>query len=226
MTDGQARVFLDANVLAKPITRSLLMFASDQSAFEVVWSAHAEREADRHLGGSKKPMAEIRAKAEQSLSPTGSRPKRFAQTAATDRQILADAEAAKAQFIITEDVDDFAADDLAAAGVAAVNPDLFLAERATLDGYVRAVRVMAAAMTDPARTPEELHARLGRQHPRTTAEHSSAYASRPLPPTHNQPAVLFRGSRCLHCLRVSQPLILGVCHDCREDRQRTLLSKL
>jgi hypothetical protein len=35
-------VFVDANILAKPLTRSILMFAADPSGYLVVWSAYAE----------------------------------------------------------------------------------------------------------------------------------------------------------------------------------------
>jgi hypothetical protein len=121
---------------------------------------------------------------------------------------------AKAHFIVTEDVDDFDSQDLIGVGVAAVNPDLFLAERATLDGYTRALRVMSDGMANPPRTPEELHVRLGRQHPSTTAAYRIAYPGEPLAATHNPPAVHYRGNRCLHCLRIDQPLTLGVCAYC------------
>lgn len=41
-------VFVDANVLAKAVTRSLLIYAASRSGYEVRWSCYEEDEADRH----------------------------------------------------------------------------------------------------------------------------------------------------------------------------------
>lgn len=40
---------LDANVLAKPVTRTLLMLAADASGYGVTWSGYVEAEANRQL---------------------------------------------------------------------------------------------------------------------------------------------------------------------------------
>lgn len=81
MTLGSATlVFLDANVLAKLVTRTLLM-----------------------VGGV----------------PTGDVAGRFAPTKGNDRQILADADAARARFLVTEDMGDFAEADLVSLGISA-----------------------------------------------------------------------------------------------------------
>ena len=42
-------VFLDANVLAKPLTRSLLMLAGRASGYGATWSEYVELEANRNL---------------------------------------------------------------------------------------------------------------------------------------------------------------------------------
>lgn len=42
-------VFLDANILAKPVTRTLLMVGGVPSGFAAVWSLAAEREAIAHM---------------------------------------------------------------------------------------------------------------------------------------------------------------------------------
>jgi len=215
MSDAHARVFLDANVIAKPVTRTLLMFAADLSDYSVLWSAYAEAEADRHLVGPKKPASAVREKAGQGLSPSGDDAVRFSRTSTKDQQILADAVAGGAQFIITEDVDDFFPDDLSAAGVAAVNPDLFLAVRTTPVGYLMALTMMSNVLSKPHRSPQELHVRLGRQHPRTVVAHKDVFAEAPSPPTHGPPAVLFRGTRCLRCLKVDKFLSLGICKGCQ-----------
>ena len=69
------------------------------------------------------------------LSPTGHDAERYLGTRTADRQILADAVAAGARFLITEDVDDFGIDDLVSVGISAVNPDLLLAARLIRDAY-------------------------------------------------------------------------------------------
>jgi hypothetical protein len=208
-------VFLDANVLAKPVTRTLLIYASNLSDYAVAWSEYVEAEAERNLRPRQAPVRVARRAARLDLSPQGRNVKTYVGTKPSDRQVLADAVASGAAFIVTEDVDDFDEGELISEHVGAVNPDLFLSERATAEGYREAVSRMAAAMADPPRTPEELHARLGRQHPRTVARHGDAFNVEPLPATHGSPAALYRGDRCLRCLQPGKMLALAVCSDCR-----------
>ncbi|MDR1187266.1 MAG: hypothetical protein LBK95_07405 [Bifidobacteriaceae bacterium] len=220
MADDKARVFLDSNILAKPVTRSLLMFAADASGYSVTWSAYAEREGDSHLRGSAESLGRVRAMAEMSLSAAGREPNRFQGTSLKDRQILADAMAAHAHFLVTEDVDDFGSADLTASGITAVNHDLFLSERTTRLGYARALRLLSERMTNPPRTPEQLHVALGKSHPLTVAAHRLSFDAEPLPATDNPPAQTYRGCRCLRCLKADQSLTLGVCAECRANHQR------
>ncbi|MDR0283715.1 MAG: hypothetical protein LBI33_02335 [Propionibacteriaceae bacterium] len=212
-------VFLDANVLAKPVTRTLLVYAGNLSGYDVAWSRHVEEEADRNRRPNQAPVRVAREAAQMEWSLAGVRADRYESTEPGDRQVVADAVAADAIFIITEDVDDFGLTDLVVAGMAAVNPDLFLSVRATDDGYAQAIRLMSAGMTNPCRTPEELHARLGRQHPLTTKAHRSVFDAKPLPPVNNPPGVLYRGQRCLACLGVREGLTAGVCDGCRESTE-------
>lgn len=123
-SDDPLVVFLDDNVLAKPVTRTLMLRCA-ASGYTVV---------------------------------------RFASTPPADRQILADAEAAEATFLVTEDVDDFAVEDLRTASVSALNSDLFLAERTDREVYRRALEVMISGMRNPSRTPAQLHSAIARQH--------------------------------------------------------------
>ncbi|MFT4218768.1 MAG: hypothetical protein QM619_16525 [Micropruina sp.] len=191
-------VFLDANVLAKPVTRTLILRCS-VSGYTAVWSATAEAEADRHLSAHQLSVADLRATVGIRLSRPGRAPERFADTPVGDQQILADAEAAGAVFLVTEDVDDFAADDLRTAGVSAVNPDLFLAERVGEDVYRRALEVMVSGMRRPSRTPAELHAAIARQHPRLFRRHRNLFNVEPQETGHREPAVLYRGLTCVRC---------------------------
>jgi hypothetical protein len=211
--------FLDANVLAKPVTRSVIAYARDLSGYRIGWSQYVEDEADRHLGTRMAPVRVVRAAARIDLTPPGRDAALFVGTTESDRQVLADAMAAGAVFLVTEDVDDFGEADLRAADISAVNPDLFLAEAATTAGYRAAVKMMAEGMTNPPRSPEELHRRLGRQHPLTVTAHASVFDSEPEAPTHNPPAALFRGNRCLSCTRTAARLERGICWDCRDPGQ-------
>ncbi|MDR1295521.1 MAG: hypothetical protein LBK59_11340 [Bifidobacteriaceae bacterium] len=208
-------VFLDANVLARPVTRSLLMFSSYTSNFTVGWSRHVEQEADRRMRPGQATAQSVRERAASELTPTGTDSSRFPKTDPKDRQVLADATAAGAVVIVTEDVDDFSEVELAASGLVAVNPDLFLAECVSTDSYAQAVRRMAARMSRPARTPQLLHARIGRQHPMAATTHKAAFDVAPDAATNNPPAVLYRGDRCLRCLDSGKHMTIGVCWDCR-----------
>jgi hypothetical protein len=208
-------VFLDANVLARPVTRSLLMFSSYTSDFTVVWSDHVEREADRRVRPGQATARSVRERAALQLTPVGTDLSRFPKTDPKDRQVLADGIAAGAAVIVTEDVDDFSEVELVAAGVVAVNPDLFLAQRVSTDSYANAVRRMAARMSRPARTPQLLHARIGRQHPMAATAHREAFELVPDAAVNNPPAVLYRGDRCLRCLDRGERMTAGVCGDCR-----------
>lgn len=180
-------VFLDANVLAKPVTRTLMLRCA-ASGYTVRWSRTAEEEADRHVTGRQLSVSGLRALVEIKLSPTGVAPERFTETSPDDRQILADAEAARATFLVTEDVNDFAQVDLRSAGVSAVNPDLFLAARADRDVYRRALEVMVSGMTEPSRSPAELHAAIARQHPRLFQRHRTLFDVEPQTTGHRQPS--------------------------------------
>lgn len=110
-SDDLLVVFLDANVLAKRVTRTLVLRCA-ACGYTVRWSRTGEEEADRYLTGRQLSIASLRALVEFLLSPSAANPERFTGTSADDRQILADAEAAGAPFIVTEDVDDFAEVDL------------------------------------------------------------------------------------------------------------------
>ena len=88
---------------------------------------------------------------------------------------------------MTEDVDDFDVTDLKAYGIAAVNPDLFLASCSSAAGYLDALEFIAALSRNPRLTPEELHVRLGRAHPHTVQAHRwHSPASRCALPTDRQ----------------------------------------
>jgi hypothetical protein len=219
MTEPKIRVFLDGNILAKPVTRSLLLFAADASGYLTTWSEYAETEGNRHLRSSAKSLTAVRQLAQMSLSPTGDNPDKFIETSFKDRQILADAIAARAFFIITEDVDDFAEKDLNLAGISAVNHDLFLSERMTESGYIDALTLLSERMRNPPWTPAQLHSQLGKVHPLTVAKHHAVFTTTPMPATDNLPTHLYRGRRCLRCCQIKNSFHRGVCDACQAQNQ-------
>jgi hypothetical protein len=97
------------------------------SGFLAVWSELVEQQAEKNSRPGALSPRVVREQYGPALSPTGRVAGRFEATAETDRQILADAEAAGALFLVTEDVDDFDETDLESVGISAVNHDRFLA---------------------------------------------------------------------------------------------------
>ncbi|MST50141.1 hypothetical protein [Mobiluncus porci] len=179
MSEVFFRVFLDANVLAKPVTRTQLTACGPFSGFLAVWSKTAETEANRHLRPRMISVTEVRQIYGGILSPTGKINDRFTATSETDRQILADAAASNARFLITEDVDDFAEPDLQAVGTSAVNPDLFLSKYLNREAYARIVNLFAERQVSPPHTPAEIHAAIARQHPRLFSTHADLFEIEP-----------------------------------------------
>lgn len=161
-SSGPTRVFLYANILAKPVTRTLLMAGGAPSGFRTAWSLGAEQEATLRMRPRAVAPALIRERFGLPLTPTGSDAERFLDTKGADRQILADAVAAGARFLITEDVDDYGQRDLASIGLSAVNPDLFLAERLTREAYATVIDLFIERQVNPPTTAARFMPRLRR----------------------------------------------------------------
>jgi len=208
-------IFLDANVLAKPTTRTLLLRCAP-GCWIPRWSLTVESEANRHLPTQATKLAEVRELTSMDISPIGAGAAEFAETSASDRQVLADARAAGARYLITENVADFGASDLERAGMLAVIPDLFLAERTSEENYQLALASIVSRMRNPARTIEQLHRALGRQHPRLTHRFADLFSLHPELATQAEPLPLFRGSTCLRCHSPRQNLSdMGICGSCK-----------
>jgi len=189
----RVRAFLDANVLAKPFSRSLLLIgAAANGGFEPVWSRHAELEGNsvlvRRLPDAMRleVLREINA---IELSPTGENAQSFIATDPKDRQILADAVAAECSIIVTENVADFAEKDLDATGLTAVHHDLFAATFLSDDGYLGALQVLRHG-----KPVEEVHQRVSVVHPLVFRRFRHLFPLvRALPPAKNQPKILYKG---------------------------------
>lgn len=173
------RVLLDANIIAKPVTRTLLVVGGVPSGFRAIWSRAAEREAQVHMRPKALPPSSVRERFDVLLGPTGTGAERFVGTKGADRQILADAAAAGARFLVTEDVDDYGLDDLASVGISAVNPDLFLAARLARDAYWTVINLFVERQLDPPTTPVQFHAAIAKNHPRLFAAHADPYDVEP-----------------------------------------------
>ncbi len=211
-------VFIDADTLARPVTRTLLIAGSDPAGLALTWSEYAEVQANRHLPSRATSVTALREILGRELGPTGRNAGRFASTTRSDRQILADAEMAGAVFLVAADVDDFAEVDLVGTAISVVNPDLFMSIRFPFEAYEHALRQTVSNMKHPSRTVGEMHALVARQHPRLFARHAGAFPGiSPAAPAGSEPRTVFRGVRCLGCGTVApdlQRLELGLDLDC------------
>lgn len=193
-------LFLDANTLASPVTRTLVIAGARADGLRWTWSKHVETEADRHARSLASRTSTVRmAILGTELSPTAGSTEGLATKTVEDRQVIADAIAAGAGYLITTDVDDFAIEDLAAHEMSAVNPDYFMATRFTQRAYLEGVGLLASVQNNPPRTESEVHRMLGRRHPRLTARFAHTFDTDPVPGDADQPGLLFRGVTCIRC---------------------------
>lgn len=193
-------LFLDANTLASPVTRTLVIAGARADGLRWTWSKHVETEADRHARGSASRVSTVRtAILGTELSPTARDSIGLVTTTPEDRQVIADAIRAGTRFLITTDVDDFAFADLATHGISAVNPDYFMALRFTERAYQEGVGLLASVQTNPPRTEAEVHTMLGRRHPHLAARFADAYDTNPVQADADQPSIVFRGVACIRC---------------------------
>lgn len=208
-------LFLDANTLASPVTRTLLIAGARADGIEVIWSKHVEAEADRHARATASRVSSVRSTIlGMELSPSATSTEGLTTVSEADRQVIADAITTGARYLITTDVDDFAFQDLARHEMSAVNPDYFMALRFSANGYRSGVRVLAEIAKNPPRTLADVHRMLGRRHPHLTERFTNIYNTTPAPADTDQPAVLFRGVACVRCeshLGDDESLRLGLC---------------
>jgi hypothetical protein len=213
--------FLDANVLARPVTRTLLLIGAVGSGarYRAVWSAYAEAEGQRHLRAGTVGLADLRNRHRIDLSASGVHPERFTATDPKDRQVLADAEHCGALFLVTANVRDFGVADLDAVGVSAVHPDLFASYRISPERYLEALTVLARGEHPLA----DMHSALARAHPLLFEARRDSFPGIEPQPTHDHPpAEAFRGSTCVRCGRLlTDPAntVLGVGPDCASTHE-------
>jgi hypothetical protein len=182
--------FLDANVLAKPFTRTLIVVGAAAGAdYGFAWSRYAENEGNRHLREAAKRLDVFRAERGIALSPTGAGAEVYTETDPKDRQILADAVAARARWIVTENVYDFRWRDVRRAGVSAVRFDLFLAEHLPVDAYRQALEILSHGRVEI----DLIRANAALLHPRLFGAMEDAFPGvRPSTAAHNPPREVLR----------------------------------
>ena len=195
-----SRLFLDANTLASPVTRTLIIAGARVDGLRWTWSQQVETEADRHARGRASRTSSIRRNIlGTELSPTAPSTQGLDTKTPQDRQVIADAIESGARYLITTDVDDFAFSDLAAHAMSAVNPDYFMACRFTEQAYREGVDLLATVQKNPSRTGAEVHRMLGRRHPHLTARFARVYHAPVASTDPDQPSLLFRGITCIRC---------------------------
>jgi len=241
-TSERQRVFIDADVLAHPVSRSLILFASmfPDTPFTVCWSLAAEAEADKALASQWKHIVKTgRQRRSQPLSVAALRENpassdwaelvlvadatnadiaMLADTSSTDRHILAAAHAAGCRIVVTQNVRDFGRADLEQLGMVVVCPDVFLSVMVNGAAYTFALESIAAGRSREPRTPAAIHQALGKGHPHLVSVFADLFPDATPAHAENQPAEVFRGNRCLVCgKRLTDPgsLRLGVGRECR-----------
>ncbi|MDR2347310.1 MAG: hypothetical protein LBD90_01550 [Bifidobacteriaceae bacterium] len=198
-SDNWFPVFVDADVLASPLTRTVLILAGTHpaSVFSPRWSLAVEAEADRHLRGAQDSLRRLRDRFDwgaEVIVPDGSSAAAMSDTSRKDRAVLDAAAQAGIGLIVTRNIADFGPTDLAALGVAAVHPDLFLSLVMTQGMYRTVLAGIAGARQRAPNTPQTLHAALGAQHPLLFAAMSGAYPGvNAAADGHRPPRWVFRG---------------------------------
>jgi len=241
-TSERQKIFIDADVLAHPVSRSLILFTSlfPDTSFRACWSLAAEAEADAALAtqwqrtvsaggeGRSRPLevAALRGNpassdwAEQVLvvDATVEDMATLVDTSQTDRHVLAAAGAAGCRVVVTQNVRDFGRTDLDRLGIVAVCPDVFLSVMVSGAAYRFALESIAAGRSREPNTPAAIHQALGRSHPHLVAEFADEFPG--VVPDHaqNQPAEVFRGSHCVVCgkdIHDPESMRSGIGPECR-----------
>lgn len=228
MISDPLRVFLDADVLAAPLTRTLLLVGAARRGARFVpqWSLATEAEADRALRPGQTLVSQIRQQYDWGtgvLVPDATQEVMSAlvDTSLGDRHVLAAATAVGITVVVTRNVHDFGHTDLHNAQACAVHPDMFMSHMATITGYRDVLEAMAESRQRPPNTASALHAAIGAGHPRLFTAMREAYPGvEPSVSPHAPPVELFRGAKCLLCdtlLNDPESLSLGLCPQCHRE---------
>jgi len=217
-------VFVDADVLASPMTRTILIITSLVSErFSLRWTLEAEAEADKALRPGQTQVSDLRGRyhwGENVLVPdaTSTAINSLIDTSEDDKHVLAAAKLSGIRVVITRNIHDFGNNDLREAKISVVHPDLFLSNMVEEEDYRDVLEEISRGRVRPPRTPEELHSALGIGHPLLFASMRSAFPhTEAQPSVHRQPSELFRGNHCFICgkmLKNPNSLAYGVGPEC------------
>lgn len=101
MSEGPI-LFLDANTLASPVTRTLVIAGARADGLRWTWSARVEKEADGHARGTAMRTSTVRKTIlKTELSPTATTTRGLKTETTKDREVIADAIRAGARYLIT-----------------------------------------------------------------------------------------------------------------------------
>jgi hypothetical protein len=217
-------VFLDADVLAAPLTRSVILMAVFQegSGFGARWSLAAEAEADKHARPGQMRLGGLRQQfewADRVIVPNSDGADGLKDTEPGDWHIIDAAHQAGITVIMTRNVHHFGSGDLAGWSMSAVHPDQWLATVLTPSVYEKTLTDICANRRREPKTPAKLHAALAKEHPRLFAAMAAVFPGvGPEKSDHSPPAEVFRGVRCIKCqdeTASANDLVDGVGPNCR-----------
>lgn len=134
---SRVRVFVDADVLASPVPRTILYLARPLSDYELVYSQFVETEAERHQKAAHIPVSTLRQRWDWQIVPDAENEDiaGLSDTDDKDKPVLAAAMVARATFVVTGNVRHFGAGDLSTHSLSAVHPGLFLSHHITSETY-------------------------------------------------------------------------------------------
>lgn len=215
----QVRAFVDANVLASPVPRTILYLGQPLADYELVFSPWVEAEADRHQKPGQTPVSRLRERWDWQVVPDADEFDDLIDTDAKDQVVLASAVEARAQFIVTGNVRDFGEKDLIERRMVAVHPGLFLAHHLPAEVYREVLTVMGEARARKPRDPYGIHVEEIATHlPALFEMYADLFGPVSAGVEVKHPKFVFRGGFCVRC---TAPLpevdqhAPGLCLECR-----------
>lgn len=172
---SQRAVVLDANVLIPAAPRDTLLRSAERGLFRLCWSEQILGEVERNLverllisaADARDLLDEMRAFFPEAMVALPILEIDAPAVHPKDRHVLEAAVAANASVIVTENLRDFPAEDLARHGIVAESIDEFLVvlARESPESMLKIVIEQAADLGDPVISPTELLTHLARWAP-------------------------------------------------------------
>ncbi|MEU4386365.1 PIN domain-containing protein [Promicromonospora sp. NPDC023805] len=221
---SEHRVFVDANVLASPVPRTILYLSQPLSDFQLVFSPWVEREAERHQKAGHIPVSTLRQRFDWEFVPDADDFDGLVDTDPKDQPVLASAVEAKARYLVTANVRDFGEKDLAEHRMVAVHPGLFLAHHVSAQSYREVLEAVGEKRGREPRDPLSIHQQEISVHlPALFDAYRDLFGHATPDTSHGPPMLSFRGTRCVECYRVLREDLQrdpGLCQRCGADTAR------